>query len=614
MLGEGSSWLLPGGSGFGGFVTIGGVGRFVAWLCSICAAAAPAITKVEPPNWWIPHSYNTVTLLLRGAGLKEAQVRAERGLEIIEAHSNDAGTYLFVEVKPHKAGSYVLKITTGDGSTTAPFEVLAPLPPKGRFQGFSSNDLIYMIMPDRFANGDPSNDDPPVSKGIFDRANARYYHGGDFQGIINHLDYLKDLGVTAIWLTPVYDNPNVAYDNETGYHGYHSIDFYGVDEHFGSLEKLRELVDKAHAAGIKVILDMVMNHTGAQHPWVADPPMPDWFNGTPQRHLNETFQIWTLLDPHAGPAMRDPVLDGWFVNRLPDLNQNQPEVTRYLIQNTLWWIASTGIDGIRADTMPYVPRRFWHEWNAAIDKEYPNFRCVGEVFDGDPSVVSFFQGGAARFDNVDSGMDSVFDFPLYGAIRHAFGEGKTIAELPYEIAHDSMYTSPGDLVTFLGNHDVARFLNEPGATLDGLKLAFTFLLTTRGIPMIYYGDEIAMRGGNDPENRKDFPVEAFDGKTRTREQNSIFDYVHKLAQLRKENAELRTGKLTQLGAGRDVYIYSRGSLIIMLNNGANPVKVNAEAANGTWKNLLDVSVNVAVRNRLMEITVPPRSALIMMQR
>jgi glycosidase len=584
--------------------------------------AAPAITKVEPPNWWAGHSYNTVRLLLRGSGLKDAQVKGERGLEILESHTNESGTYLFVDVKAHRPGSYMLKVSTHDGSTTAPFEVLTPLPPKGRFQGFSSNDLIYMIMPDRFANGDPSNDDPAVSKGLFDRGKPRFYHGGDFQGIIDHLGYLSDLGVSAIWITPVCDNPNtMTADGATGYHGYHAADFYGVEEHFGTLDKFRELVDKAHQSGIKVILDMVVNHTGAEHPWVKDPPLPNWFHGTPQHHLNETFQIWTLLDPHAGRTMRDPVLDGWFVNILPDLNQEEPEVARYLIQNTLWWIASTGIDGIRADTMPYVPRTFWHDWNAAINKEYPNFKSVGEVFDGDPAIVSFFQGGAPRFDGVDSGMDDLFDFPLYGAIRRAFGQAKPVPELAYVTAHDSMYTSPDNLVTFLGNHDVARFLNEPGATIDGLKLAFTYLFTTRGIPMIYYGDEIALRGGNDPENRKDFPGgwkddphSAFDDKTRTDEEKSLFEYVRKIALLRKEMPELRTGKLTQVGVGRDVYIYTRGSLIVMLNNGSMPVKVDAPAANGTWKNLLDVSINVAVRDHIMAITVPPRSALIMIQR
>jgi glycosidase len=464
-----------------------------------------------------------------------------------------------------------------------------------------------MLMPDRFADGDLSND-----KG--GRKDPKGYHGGDFQGVIDHLSYLKDLGVSAIWMTPVNRN-------ETAYHGYHSVDFYGVEEHFGSMDKLRELVDKAHQNGIRVILDMVMNHTGAAHPWVADPPLQDWFHGTPEHHLNETFQIWTLLDPHAGPTMRLPVLDGWFGNSLPDLNQDEPKVADYLIQNTLWWIASTGIDGIRADTMPYVPRKFWHDWNAAIHREYPNFTTVGEVFDGDPSIVSFFQGGAKKYDGVDTGMDALFDFPIYSAARRAFAEVKPVPELAYVTGHDSLYTNPNNLVTFLGNHDVSRFLNEPGATLAGLKLAFAYLFTTRGIPMIYYGDEIGMRGGNDPENRADFPggwkddkQSAFIAGSRTAEEREIFDYVHKLASIRQRTADLRIGKLTQLGVGRDVLIYTRGALIVLLNNGADPVKAEVPADPGTWKDLLNVETNVAVHEHVMTVTVPPRSAMIMSRR
>jgi glycosidase len=595
--------------------------RFAVWFWCFSAAAAPVITKVEPPSWRLGRS-STVRLLIRGSGLRDADVHGARGLEIIQSRPNDTGSYLFVDVKARRTGSYTLKISTHEGSATAAFQVLEPLPAKGRFQGFSHNDLMYMIVTDRFANGDSSNDDPAVSHGLFDRSKPRFYHGGDFQGIIDHLAYLRDLGVSAIWITPVYDNANtLGADGATGYHGYHPVDFYAVDEHFGTVEKLRELVDKAHQSGIKVILDMVMNHTGPAHPWVKNPPLDDWFHGTPEHHLNETFQIWTLLDPHAGFTLRDPVLDGWFVNELPDLNQDEPEVETYLIQNTLWWIANTGIDGARADAMPYVPRKFWSNWNAAIKKEYPDFTTVGEVFDGDTGVVSFFQGGSKGYDGVDTGMDALFDFPLYEGIRRAFGQGKTVAELPYTTAHDSLYNDSEKLVTFLGNHDVRRFLNEPGATIDGLNLAFAYLFTTRGIPMIYYGDEIAMRGGDDPDNRKDFPggwnndiTSAFDPAKRTAEERKVFDFVRKLALLRQRTPDLRTGKLTQVGSSRDAYVFTRGSLIVLANNGAAPVKIEAPAAPGTWKDLLDVSVNVAVHERVMTVTVPPQSIMIMQQR
>ncbi len=582
--------------------------RIFVWFCFFSAVAGPVVTKVEPPNWWAGSSYSTVHILLRGSGLHDVDVRGERGIEILNSHANEAGSYLFVDVKVHRPGSFDIKISNPEGSAKVPFEVLNPLAPKGRFQGFSNDDLIYMLMPDRFADGDQSNDEGG------DRKAPRGYHGGDFQGIVDHLGYLKDLGVTALWITPVYSN-------ETEYHGYHAVDFYGVEKHFGTMDKLRELVDKAHQSGIKVILDMVMNHTGPKHPWVNDPPLDDWFHGTPEHHLNETFQIWTLLDPHSGPTLRNPVLDGWFGNNLPDLNQNEPRVADYLIQNTLWWIASTGIDGVRADTMPYVPRKFWHDWNAAIHKEYPDFITVGEVFDTDPSVVALFQGGARKYDGIDSGMDTVFDFPTYGAIRRVFGGTKAVPDLPYIIAHDSLYTSPDELVTFLGNHDVARFMSEPGASPAGLELAFAYLFTMRGIPMIYYGDEIGMHGGNDPENRADFPGgwkgdahSAFIAESRTPDEREIFDYVHKLSEIRHQNPDLRTAKFTQIGIGHDVLIYTRGALIVLLNNGANPVKADVPATPGTWKDLLNVSTNVAVHDRVMTVTVPPRTAMIMSKR
>ena len=271
---------------------------------------------------------------------------------------------------------------------------------------------------------------------------SRYYHGGDFRGIIEHLPYLKDLGVTAIWLTPIYDNVNQLnerekYDNQaiTDYHGYGAIDLYGIEEHFGSLDDFRELVDRAHALGIKVIQDQVANHTGPYHPWVKDPPTPTWFHGSEAQHLSNTWRTWALIDPYASPAAKASTLDGWFAGILPDLNQDDPEVARYLIQNTLWWIGRTGIDGIRQDTAPYVPRRFWRDWSAAIHAHYPAFKIVGEVYDSDPALPSFFPGRTPQTDGIDTGLDSVFDFPLQDAIARVFTSKAPLRELPKLLAH-----------------------------------------------------------------------------------------------------------------------------------------------------------------------------------
>ncbi len=565
---------------------------------SIALAAAPEVAKVEPPNWWIGHSINPVRLLIRGRNLEGARVMAAgSGVEIGLTRVNATGTYVFVDVSiapDATSGPHPLRIVTAGGEAAAPFEILRPLPREGRFQGFSPDDVIYLIMPDRFANGDRSNDDPPVSRGLWDRRKARYYHGGDLQGIIDHLPYLKDLGVTAIWVNPVYDNNNrlnerERYNNEaiTDYHGYGAVDFYGVEEHFGTVDKFRELVDAAHRTGIKVIQDQVANHTGPYHPWVQDSPTPTWFHGTVAHHLANTWQTWTLIDPHATPELQKPTLDGWFINILPDLNQDDEEVARYLIQNTLWWVGISGLDGIRQDTLPYVPRRFWREWMAAIKHEYPNLRVIGEVFDGDPGLVSFFQGGQARFDGIDSGVDSVFDFPTFFTIRRAFAEGKPVREVASMTGHDYLYPNANFLVTFLGLHDVARFMNEAGATARGLKMAFTFLMTARGIPMIYYGDEIGMRGGGDPDNRRDFPGgwpedtrNAFTAAGRTPEEQSVWEHVRKLTRMRADLEPLRHGAMVNLCESDQSYGYarlgSRGVVVVLINNSAGPTQVDCD--------------------------------------
>jgi glycosidase len=597
----------------------------VLLCCHLLRAAAPTVTKVEPPNWWAGHSINPVRLLIRGISLANARVTVSTsGFRASNVRVNEAGTYLFADLTiPRRAapGSVSLSITTAEGTASVPFRIDAPLDRSGRFQGFSPDDLIYLIMPDRFADGDPSNNDPEISRGLYDRTKPRYYHGGDLQGIIDHLSYLKDLGITAIWVNPIYDNvnhPNTreTYDGQaiTDYHGYGAVDFYGVDEHLGTLEKFRELVDKAHQAGIKIVQDQVANHTGPFHPWVTDSPTPTWYNGTLAHHLANTWQTWTLMDPHSPPAMRKATLEGWFLDILPDLNQNDPEVARYLIQNTLWWIGVSGMDGIRQDTWPYVPRTFWRDWVAAIKREYPNFRVVGEMFDGDPGLVSFFQGGAARFDGIDDGVDSLFDFPLFYPIRRVFANGGPVREVAITLGHDHLYTKPDMLVTFLGLHDVQRFMNEKGATVAGLKLAFTLLMTTRGIPMIYYGDEIAMPGGNDPDNRRDFPASAFRADGRNADQDSVFEHVRKLAHLRSANDCLRRGPLADLMATDRVYAYTRAgrscTAVVVINNagtGAEAALPVAGFEEGTARDSLGVA-DARFAAGVLTVNLPPRSA------
>ena len=601
-------------------------------LCLVLtvSAQAPEIVKVDPPSWWVGSTMNPVRVMIRGRNLAGARVQVP-GLRVGAPKINESGTYVFVDLFAASAGKKTITVTTPKGSASAPFEVLAPLNRTGRFQGFSSSDVLYLIMIDRFADGDSSNNAP-----LYDRGNKFYYHGGDLQGVIDHLPYLKDLGITAIWLTPWYDNYDRLNEIElkedkpsTGFHGYNPQDFYRVEEHFGTFAKLRELVDAAHRNGIKIIQDEVMNHTGPYHPWVDDPPTPTWFNGTKARHLKNSFQTWALHDPRAVESLKRETMEGWFLDFLPDLNQHDPEVSRYLIQNTLWWIGTTGLDGIRMDTWQYVPNDFWRDWTAAVKREFPDFKVVGEVKDGDVVHTSFFQGGRVRFDGVDSGLDSLLDFPLFYPIRHAFAEGKAIDEIPKTLAKDYLYTNPEILVTLLGGHDDGRFMSEKGATIEGLKLANAFVLTTRGVPQLYYGDEIAMEGGDEPSTRGDFPGgfqgdkrNAFSAGGRTKDQQELFEFIRRLTTLRRDFEPLQSGSLVNLYVAEQQYAYARTlrndpAVVVVFNNDNNAAEFEFDVTRAGLKDgavmhdRLAVIRDATVRDGKLRVNLPRRSVAIL---
>jgi neopullulanase len=604
------------------------------WLILTVAAQTPEILKIDPPSWWTRSTANPVRLMIHGRNLQGARVQVA-GLRVGVPRINDRGTYIFVDVFVGlPTGKSTITVTTPRGSAQSSFEVLPPLARVGKFQGFSPSDVMYLIMIDRFADGDPSNNEPVQSRGIYDRKNKFYYHGGDLQGVIDHLPYLKELGVTAIWLTPWYDNYDRLNQIElkeekpsTGFHGYNPHDFYAVEEHFGTHAKVRELVEAAHRSGIKIIQDQVVNHTGPYHPWVEDTPTPTWFNGTKAKHLNNVFQTWVLHDPRAVEGLKRETMEGWFLDFLPDLNQHDAEVSRYLIQNTLWWIGTTGLDGIRMDTWQYVPNSFWKDWTAAIKREFPNFRVVGEVKDGDVVHTSFFQGGRVRFDGVDSGLDSLLDFPLFYPIRHAFAEGKAIDAIPKTLAKDYLYTNSEILVTLLGGHDDGRFMSEKGATIEGLKLANAFVLTTRGVPQLYYGDELAMEGPDEPTTRGDFPGgfagdkrNAFTASGRTKEEQELFEYIRRLTTLRRELEPLRTGKLVNLHVSEQQYAYARktsnGLVVVVFNNDNNAAAIEFDVlsislSNGaSLSDRLGVVNDVTVRDGKLRVNLPKRSVAV----
>jgi neopullulanase len=543
---------------------------------------APAVTKVEPPNWWVGLTPD-VMLLLSGKNLQATHASCNlREVTVSRTESTADGDYLFVWLKfaPElRSGTAVCRITTAHGKTDFELPLAARLQILGRNQGITLDDVIYLILPDRFANGDPLNDEPAEFPGSHNRDNPRAYHGGDLRGIEQHLDYLKGLGVTALWLTPIVKN-GAAQD----YHGYGATDLYAVDPHLGTLADYQELVHAAHKQHMKVLFDVVPNHVGPLHPWVKHPPMPDWFHGTLGQHLtaaspvkpsfygqpetkeitHDTFE--SLVDPHAPPQLRRNLTEGWFAGVLPDMNTENPTVVRYLVQNSIWWVETSGLDGYRVDTFPYVSRTFWQEWHTDLRRIYPRLSTVGEVFHPDPAVTAFYQGGRTGWDGVDTQLTTVFDYPLYFALRDVLLKGAPVGKLTNVLRQDSLYPHPEYLVPFFANHDTTRFAGMPEGTPARVKLAFALILTMRGIPEIYYGDELAMPGGGDPDNRRDFPggwpddpKNAFKKEGRTQQQEEIFEYVQALLQLRAEHPALRRGKLWSLASDNTTYVYLRES-------------------------------------------------------
>jgi neopullulanase len=561
--------------------------------------SAPLILKVEPPSWWTNHTINPVRLLIRGKNLTGARVRSTSAfLTPSNTRVNEAGTYLFVSLnisRSAKPGSYRLNVETQQGSASFSFEILRPLDARTNFQGITPDDVIYLIMIDRFADGDTSNDAPAgVTAVANDRKNPRAFHGGDLRGIILHLDYLKQLGVTALWLTPWYDNANglnlcsERWCPNTYYHGYHAIDYYSVEDRFGDMKVLRELVEQAHARGIKVIQDQVANHVGSQHPWLSDPPLTDWFHGSLQQHSLNRFQNSVLLSPHANRDEVRNTLDGWFSADLPDMNQDQAEVSVYEIQNSLWWIGISGIDGIRQDTIQYMPRKFIRDLSDALHRQYSKMWMVGEVFDFDAAQTSFFIGGHTGWDGLDTHLDSVFDFPLWNSSRMAFTLKAPMRALRDQMKYDALYPDAAKVTAMLNNHDTVRFMSLPGASVEGAMMHTAFMLSVRGIPQLYYGEEIAMEGGEDPDNRRDFPG-GFPGDThsafadgRTPIEQRMYEWVRTWLRLRREHRAMRIGRLIDLYYDDDSYIFARQiadeTVVLAFNRSRNEKKVVLNAA------------------------------------
>jgi glycosidase len=563
----------------------------VASLLSCClplVAQAPRIDKIDPPNWWV--NMPAPMLLVKGENLSGAHFTAGNlPIERTTISQNGHWAELWLSKDASATGKVMVRAETPRGKAEHAFMFETRRAANEGFAGFSSRDVMYLIMTDRFADGDHANDGPEAKDSTdstaakAERGNARGWHGGDLRGIVDHLDYLQKLGITTIWITPVYQN-----HSPEAYHGYHAIDMYAVDEHFGSLEDLKTLSKAVHARGMKLVLDTVPNHVGPRHPWVDDSPEPTWFHGSKASHAQAVTDFQPLTNPYAPWRDKRDITEGWFVDALPDNNQENPAVAKYLIQNAVWWTEEAALDGLRIDTFSYVGREFWNQFHAQLQSLYPRLTDVGEVANSDPQIVSSFAGGVTR-DGVDTGLWTPLDFPLQHAIVDAFTGRASMEELATVLRQDSLYPHPERLTPFIDNHDQIRFASEPGGTLKANKLAMAFLLTVRGMPHLYSGDEIYMQGYQDPDNRRDFPGgfpdaanNAFTPATRTSDQSEMFDWTSSLLALRSKTPALNSGAMQILYASHDSIVYTRSldnnRVLVALHRGEEDATIHLSTA------------------------------------
>jgi neopullulanase len=550
---------------------------FVVVIMFSIAALAQSVKKVEPANWWIGLPHNPM-LLVYGEGLGTAKVTTDYpGISISKVETQPNGHHLFVWVRvanSTKPGQVKFQVQSEAKTTEFSWDLAKRESTKGKFQGISNEDVIYLIMPDRFADGDTKNDIPVGSPGQTDRKQSRKWHGGDLAGVSQHLGYIQELGATAVWLTPWWEQNPATSD----YHGYGSVDFYAVDPHLGTMQDLRSMVKTAHERGMKIVLDYVPNHTGPAHPWVDDPPTPTWLHGTRQSHPKFAYDFKQLIDPHATRLQYRNVLEGWFADTLADINGEDPHAAEYLIDNAIWWTEMTGLDAYRLDTFPYSSLKFWNQWHTAIFTVYPHMWSVGEVMSDDPWITSYFVGGQLR-PKIDTKLTTVFDFPSEFALRKIFGEGASMKTWIGVLQHDDLYPNPDGLVSMLSNHDHSRFASLPGMTPQKFNAAFALLLTMRGIPQLYSGDEVYMPGGEDPDNRRDFPGgfpgdarSAFTEQGRTKDEQAVFANIRELLKIRREHSALRSGKMWHLLEADDAYAFvrmnKRDSIVVAYNDTA----------------------------------------------
>ncbi len=570
---------------------------FILWIAFLLlwgggqTARAMEIKKVAPSFWWAGMKNPELQILLYGEELALSDVSVSgEGIYLKETVRQDNPNYLllYFDLSEAKAQTFQILLKSGKKERRISYELKARGRKGEEVKGFTSEDVLYLIMPDRFANGCPENDviDGMREKTV-NRADGFARHGGDLQGISNHLDYIADLGATAIWLNPTQEN-----DMESGsYHGYAITDYYQIDRRFGSNEDFCALVEKAHEKDLKVVMDMIFNHCGSENYLFKDKPSKEWFNYR-SNYVQTSFKTASVMDIHASAYEKKIATDGWFASVMPDFNQRNRHVARYLIQSSIWWIEYAGINGIRQDTHPYADFDFMSQWCKEVLDEYPYFNIVGETWLNSNVLVSYWQKDSRLAAPLNSNLPTVMDFPLQALMNQAFDEetgewGGGLYKLYDYQTQDLVYANPMNLLTFLDNHDTSRFAqtDEMAKNLKRYKQAMVFLLTTRGIPQIYYGTEILMtgdKGKGDGDLRKDFPGgwqgdtrNCFAKNGRTALENEAFEFTRQLLNWRKGNQVIGKGSLKHYSIQNGVYVYQRefnGKSVVIIMNGTDDSK------------------------------------------
>lgn len=541
--------------------------------------SAKGITA-EPAFWWSGMKNPELQLMVYGENIASFRPSVSYpGVKLKSSVALESPNYLLVylDVKNAQPGTFDITFTKDKKQIKMPYELKARKKDACKIKGFDSSDVLYLIMPDRFANGDPSNDNL-VMKTAYktDRNDPSARHGGDLAGIEKHLDYIEDLGVTAIWLNPVLEN-----DMQGGsYHGYATTNYYRVDPRFGTNEDYVRLIDKTHAKGMRVVMDMIFNHCGSDHIWMKDVPSKDWFNNL-DKYVETSHVKEVYFDPYASEYDTKRMVDGWFVPSMPDLNQRNPHVATYLIQNSIWWIEYSGVDGIRQDTYPYADYKMMVDWCNAIYREYPDYNIVGEAWMNQTMGTAFWQKDSKLNERGNTMLKSVMDFRLMGLSHSAFfGDAGGMQALYEHLAYDYAYADIYNVLRFLDNHDTDRFLPAMPEKLDAFKQGIAFMLTIPGIPQFYYGTELLMNGTKqkgDGYIRLDVPggwpgdaVNQFEASGRTDIQNEAWNYMQKLLKWRKGNEVIAKGKMKHFVPQNGVYVYARnlnGKQVVVIMNG-----------------------------------------------